>query len=195
MKKIDAITKYTPIVEVEKTQLARLNTVLIFSPTTIFLAQKKDLSVANRLVCAWFAGTIAYTVGSAYLENKKRLDDLYASRMPKGLEEYRQKKSWAFHNSESTVGDVRSSQKVRLWMDGFFVLYFLYLAIRGKIEIWDKIILAIAAGTSIGYNAVNYFYIDWLEEKEAQELESKGKIIKIADYDFRGAKILKSKAI
>jgi hypothetical protein len=201
--KKNTINNLTPCVECEKTQLSRLNSLFIFSPTAIYITQQKKLTIAHSLICFWFAGTIFYSVGSAYYETKKRLADIEAGKMPKGLKEFNEKKSLFFQNSESTVGDAKSSQKVRLYMDLYgFAPYFLYLGIKilitKKISTFDKCMLAAMAGTTIGYNAVNYFSIEWLEEKELREKEIEhklsAKIINISEYqnNFLPVKLLKT---
>ncbi len=187
----DSINNLTPCIECEKTQLSRLNSLFIFAPTAIYLTTKKKFNFIDSFICLWFGGTILYSVGSAYNETKKRLEDVRNGRTLKGLKEFKEKKSLFFQHSESTVGDIKASQKVRLYMDIYgFAPFFFYLAIKiaitKKVSNFDKYVLAAMAGTTIGYNAVNYFSIEHLEEKELRTKEIKSKlhsnIINISAY-------------
>lgn len=64
------------IEEVQKTQLARLNSLLIFSPLMIYFATKNELSKNERILATVIGiGTFA-TVFYAWNENRKLLKEV-----------------------------------------------------------------------------------------------------------------------
>lgn len=54
------------------------------------------------------------------------------------------------------VSEVKASQAVRLFADGFIAIYLIYLARKGTVTKTDATILIIIAIVTIGYNIINY---------------------------------------
>jgi len=62
------------IPELEKSQKGRLYSIFVFSPILLYLSTKSNFSGVERGFLAVSAVLVAVTVGTAYLENKKKLD-------------------------------------------------------------------------------------------------------------------------
>ena len=64
------------IKEVEKSQRGRLWSIYIFSFLMLFFATQTKLTQGHQAVLVVIAVLVIFTVGLAYLENKKRLEDV-----------------------------------------------------------------------------------------------------------------------